>query len=342
MAQKIYRGGVFGFGEMGQKFTSWINCVRWFGEDVKIIGVCNRGEEKRQLAVERFGIKAFKDPRDLIKEGLDFAIVTSSTSAHLEHGCLLAEAGVPMMMEKPIALNYADGKTLCETVKKHNVETTVNFDRRFQPYAQKMKEIIDSGTIGRVVSFEGCIYRGHGIYEGGARHVAIMHPEETGTWIVHHACHTVDVACWFCGEVDEVSVITQSTVPDRFAPEFVRGFLFFKSGAVGYVFDTVGGVKSETTAVVGTKGGIALREGAGTNLINIRVKGDPEPGAPRCIEPRDTYKYIDPINTIIQIARGQTKSKTTVHDALYTLKVTLAMEQSALKNGQRVKVDSIQ
>lgn len=340
-SKKLYRGGVFGFGGMGQEFTTRINFDRWYGDDVQIVGVCNRGEDKRKLAEQRYGLKAFRDPKDLVAMDLDFAFVTSTTVAHAEHGLLLAEAGVPMLMEKPIALSYAEGKAMCEAMKKYNVETVVNYGRRFDPAMRKMKAIIDEGTLGRLLSFDGAVYRGVGVYEAGYRHRAVVEPEESGGWIVHHACHTIDLAWWLMGDVEEVSMMTLSTVPGKFSEEILMGHLRFKNGAIGQVFDTVGGVKGENTAVVGTNGGIRTTEGAGTRLINIRLTGDRDTGPARVLDPRETHKYFDPTATLIRLVKEGGKSEITVHDALESLRIALAMRESAINGGKWIKVASI-
>lgn len=341
MAGRVYRGGVFGFGGMGQEFTTRINFDRWYGEEFEIVGVCNRGAEKRKLAEDRFGLKAFQDPKDLLKEGLDFAIVASTTVAHCEQGCMLAEAGVPMLMEKPIALTVAEARQMVDAAARNNVTTVVNFHRRFTPEFQYMQKIVSDGTLGDVLSAEASVYRGVGVYSAGYRHRAVVEPEESGGWSVHHACHQVDIMCWILGEVDTVSVVSKSTVPDKFSEEIVMGRLMFKNGAIGHVFDTVGGVKGEHHAIVGTNGGVATTAAAGATLINLRVTGDRDTGPARVIDPRETFKYIDPIHHLLQIVKDGGKSHATVEDAAYSLKVTIAMRESARREGTPLKVDEI-
>ena len=253
MANKMLRGGVFGFGGMGQEFATRINFDRWYGDDVEIVGVCDRGEEKRRLAESRFGLKAFEDPRELVNEGLDFALVTSTTVAHVEHGCLLAEAGVPMLMEKPIALTLEDAQQMLDAVDTHGVGTVVNFQKRFAPEYQKLRQVVQDGEVGDPISMEASMYRGHGFYAAGARHRAVVEPEESGGWIVHHACHAVDIACWILGEVESVSTITRSTVAGGDSEEIVMGRLLFKRGAVASIFDTTGGVRAQHVAIAGVE-----------------------------------------------------------------------------------------
>ena len=340
MADEVYRGGVFGFGGMGQEFATHIHFDRWYGDDVEIVGVCNRGAEKRKLAEDRYGIKAYEDPAELVAQDLDFAIVTSTTVAHLEHGCLLAEAGVPMLMEKPLALSVADAQQLVSAVERNNAPSVVNFMYRFAPIHQKMKAIIDAGTLGKPLSIEASIYRGVSTYAAGNRHRAVAEPEESGGWIVHHACHMVDLACWMMGEVEEVSVVTRTTVPDKFSREVVHGRLIFKNGAVGHIFDTVGGAPGRHLAVVGVNGGMSVTESSGADLLRVRTKGDRETGPARPHDPRDTHAYVDPIANLLAIVREGGTSFATIQDAFYSIPVTIAMRDSAMQNGATVKVQA--
>ncbi len=335
---KVFRGGVFGFGGMGQEFTTRIQFDRWYGDDVEIVGVCNRGADKRKLAETRYGLKAFEDPHDLIREGLDFALVTSTTVAHVEHGCLLAEAGVPMLMEKPLALDSASARRLVEAVARHKVPSVVNFLYRHQPAFRKLKHMIASGELGTLISLENSIVRGYGLYADGTRHRAIMEPDESGGWIMHHACHMVDIACWFGGEVDAVSTVTRTTFPGPFSEEVADGRLMFKSGALGHVSDTVGGVPSKTVHAIGTQGAVAIVHSGDVDLLALRMPKDRKTGPPRLIDPRETHPYIDPINNLFEVLRGRAEPYATIADAYYSLPVTEAMRASAKADGARVEV----
>ncbi len=338
MSTKPLRGGVFGFGGMGQEFTTRINFDRWYGEDINIVGVCNRGADKRKLAEDRYRLQAFEDPRDLIKLGLDFALVTSTTVAHVEHGILLAEAGIPMLMEKPLALASADAKRLVTAVDKAGIPTVVNFLYRYSPAFQKIRAMIAEGVIGQPLSLTTSIVRGYGMYADGTRHRAIVEPGESGGWIMHHACHMVDIACWFAGEVEEVSTVTRSTVPDIFSEETLDGRLFFKNGALGHVSDAVGGVPSKYVTIVGSHGGLSIIQGPDTDLVGIRLPKDRKTGPARLLDPRETHPYIDPIHNLIECIRGKKQPYATIKDAYYSLPVTEAMRASARQNGATVKV----
>lgn len=346
MAKKVLRGGVFGFGGMGQGMTKNINFDNWYGDEFRIVGACNRGESKRTLAEKEYGLKAFEDPRDLIAMGLDFGLVTSTTVAHCEHVCLLAEAGIPMLAEKPIALTLEEGRKMVDAVKKAGVASVVNFGPRMDSCNKKIKAMIDEGLFGRLMSFVSFVNRGHGFYSEGARHRAVIEPEESGGWTVHHACHQIDLAVWLMGAVDAVSTVSLSTAegiesaPGLLSEEAVLGRLHFSNGAVGSIFDCAGGVRDTHLNIVGTTCSVGRVEAAGTTLLKCKMQGDAEWGAPRIIDPRREYPHEDNLKRFLNIVRDGGDSNVTVADAFYSLRVAFAMRESARKGGEVVRIDA--
>lgn len=345
MSGKILRGGVFGFGGMGQQFTRNINYDKWYGEEFRIVGACNRGEANRKIARETFGLPAFADPRELVKEGLDFALVASTTAAHCEHVCLLAGAGIPVFCEKPIALNLEEGRRMVDAVARAGIPTVVNFGRRLDPCNLKIKAMIDAGEFGRLMAYSSFIARAHGFYAEGARHRAVIDPAESGGWIVHHACHQVDLACWLMGPVRAVSCTTRTTVegietaPGLPSEEVVAGRLMFAGDAIGIVFDCVGGVHDSHLAVIGTRCAVGIAKADGASVLKCKRFGDPEWEAPRVIDPRQDFPREDNLHHFLKVVRDHVPSRVTIADALYALQVTFAMRESARRGGEVLPVD---
>jgi len=341
---RVLRGGVFGFGGMGQQFTRNINIDKWYGDDFVIVGACNRGEPNRRVARETYGIEAFQDPAELIGMGIDFGLVSSTTAAHCEHVCLLAEAGIPVFCEKPIALDADEGRCMSGAVEKAGVASVVNLGRRMNPCNLKIHTMIREGDFGRLVSYSTFMARAHGFYAEGARHRAVVEPGESGGWIVHHACHQVDLACWLMGPVESVSVVTRSTVEDiESAPglpseEMIMGRLFFRNGAVGTVFDCVGGVRDAHQSIIGTRCAVGIAKAGSAEVLECKYAGDPEWDPPRVIDPRQEFPRRDNLHHFLEVVRDGIPSRVTIQDAYYSLLVTLAMRDSAVRRGESVPV----
>jgi predicted dehydrogenase len=344
VVSKVLRGGVFGFGGMGQQFTRNINIDKWYGDDFAIVGACNRGEANRRVARETYGLEAFQDPKDLIAMGLDFGLVASTTVAHCEHVCLLAEAGVPIFCEKPIALNLDEGRQMTEAVRKAGVASVVNFGRRMDSCNRKIHDMILKGEFGQLIASSTFMARAHGFYSEGARHRAVMEPEESGGWTVHHACHQVDLACWLMGPVDAVSTVTRSTVegvetvPGLMSEELVMGRLFFKNGAGGTVFDCVGGVHDSHQSIIGTRCAVGLERAGNVHVLSCKYEGDGEWDPPRIIDPRREFPRRDNLHHFLEVVRDGIPSWVTIADAYYALLVTFAMRESARQNGAVIPI----
>ena len=67
------------------------------------------------------------------------------------------------------------------------VVTVVNYVRRFQPAYLRIKEEIDNGHVGEIMSIACFSDRGWGLATHGNPHPAVAHPERPGNWLVHHA-----------------------------------------------------------------------------------------------------------------------------------------------------------
>ena len=186
----MLKGGVIGFGGVGRNMTNKLH--EW--GIAEIVGACNRGADKLEIAKKEYGLKTTHDPRELCSWDLDFVLVTSTSYAHPEHVLAGAEAGLHMLIEKPVALNLEDADKMQDACEAKDLITVVNYTRRFQPQFQRMKEIVDDGELGEVLSVTSYVARGFGLYSSGARHRAVVEADESGGWLVHHACHQIDLS----------------------------------------------------------------------------------------------------------------------------------------------------
>jgi len=251
---KILKGGVIGFGNMGQGFTKMINSR----SDAKITIVCNRGKEKLDIARKDYGLYGTHSAEELLNSDIDFVIITSNSYAHRDQVVMAAEKGKHILCEKPISLNLKEADEMIEAVEKAGVVNVVNYTLRFTPHYKKIKEMVDSGAIGKILSCWSSRSRGSGLYSGGSKHRAIVEPEESGGWIIHHACHNVDFMMSFAGHVKDVYCATQSTFHEKDSEEIIWAIMNFKDGAIGMMGDSVLNLRYESLGVSGEKGTICL------------------------------------------------------------------------------------
>jgi len=335
----MLKGGVFGFGGVGQSMTRRINLSKDYGDDFRIVAVCNRGKEKRDLAKEQYNLAAYDKIDDLIAHGLDFMLIVSTSHVHREAAVKCAQAGIPYLIEKPIALTVADAEEIVEQTEKAGLINGVNYSMRYRPIFIKMKDMVESGQLGDVLSVWARSFRGHGFYMNGKRHRAVVEPEESGGWIVHHMCHIVDFVIWIAGEVDEVYTVTKSTAPPELdSEEIIYATLKFKNGAIGMVSDITGYPRDHSAGVVGTKGGVTECTDGPKPLLKLFWETDREFAPPHVVDPEDTVKPDSGLAQFLRCLKEGRQTNVPVREACYSLKVCHAMRRSA-HEGAAVKID---
>ncbi len=335
----MLKGGVFGFGGVGQHMTRQININKWHGEDVRIVAVCNRGKPKRDLAEQEYNLAAYQTVDELIDHGIDFMLNVSNSQAHHEAAVKCARAGIPFLIEKPIALTCEDAADILAETEKAGVINGVNYSMRYAPLYQKMKQMTDAGDFGNILSVWARTFRGHGFYSTGHRHRAIVEPEESGGWIVHHMCHVVDFAIWIAGEVAEVYTLATSTAPAEMdSEEIVYSTVKFKSGAIGSVTDQVGILRDHSAGVIGDKGGCSEVNHGIKPLLKVNYETDIEFRPPHVIDPAEGLVIEDGLKHFLRCLKEGKPTDVPVAEAYYSLKVCHAMRRSA-HEGVPVKIE---
>ena len=82
------------------------------------------------------------------------AIVATQDNEHTEPAIALAERGYHVLLEKPMAGNESDADRIVRTARECGVLLAVCLVLRYSPYARRVREVIDSGILGEIVSVE--------------------------------------------------------------------------------------------------------------------------------------------------------------------------------------------
>ena len=128
------RVGVVGAGAFGR------NHARVYRElqadpqlQVKFVGVVDADTARAKTVASEFGVPAFASVAELIAAGVDAVSVAVPTVAHLAVARELMEAGVDVLIEKPLASTLAEADELQAIAKKHNRVVQVGHLERFNP-----------------------------------------------------------------------------------------------------------------------------------------------------------------------------------------------------------------
>ncbi|MDO5677575.1 MAG: ROK family protein [Propionibacteriaceae bacterium] len=131
---------------------------------------------------------------DLIRAGVDAAFVTSPDDTHAEVTCELLEAGIPVYLEKPLAITLDDATRILETAHATGTRLYVGHNMRHMNVVRSMRDIIRTGRIGEVKA----IWCRHFVGSGGDFYFKDWHAtREHGTGLLlQKAAHDIDVMHW--------------------------------------------------------------------------------------------------------------------------------------------------
>ena len=145
--------GFIGCGEVTEKKSGpAFNGV----EGAQVVAVMSRSENKARSYAERHHVrKWYTDASELIEDpDVNAVYIATPPSSHATFAIMAMHAGKPCYIEKPLAASYNDCIRINRISEQTGVPCFVAYYRRYLPYFQKVKEIIESGTIGNVVNVQ--------------------------------------------------------------------------------------------------------------------------------------------------------------------------------------------
>ena len=188
-----------------------------FGE---IVALAARNETRLSELGKQYGItKLFTHWRELIESGeIDALIVATPDKHHKEITMAALEAGIPVMCEKPLAMNADDAGLMLDKAMDTGIINNVMFTWRNLPLHKKIKELLDAGTVGEVYHFDIRFMMG---WARKPEYVWRVDAREGNGAIGDLGVHDIDLTRWLLGEITsvyaetELSVIRPDTEPSH-------------------------------------------------------------------------------------------------------------------------------
>ena len=150
---KILQWGFIGCGEVTEKKSGPAFSEV---EGSTVVAVMSRKEERARGYAERHGIpKWYTDVQELIDDpDVNAVYVATPPSSHATYAIMAMRAGKPVYVEKPLAASYEDCARVNRVSEETGVPCFVAYYRRYMPYFLKVKEIIESGRIGKTLDVQ--------------------------------------------------------------------------------------------------------------------------------------------------------------------------------------------
>lgn len=194
MNQEIVRWGILGCSGIGK---SRVIPSILTTPNAQLYAIAGRNEEKLKAYAAPFAPqKLYTDYQAVLDdENVDAVYLPLPNSIHLEWVLKAAAAGKHILCEKPLALNEAQAKQMFDAAKQHGVLLEEAYAYRHAQLVQKVKEIIDSGAIGRIRYLESK----HSTYDGNRQ--GIRYQKSMGGGASYDVTsYNVNLTCYLLGE----------------------------------------------------------------------------------------------------------------------------------------------
>ncbi len=121
-----------------------------------VVAVMSRDAEKAQSYAQRHGIKKwYTDAQELVDDPQVNAVyIATPPSSHATFAIMAMRAGKPAYIEKPMAASYEDCARINRISEQTGIPCFVAYYRRYLPYFQKVKELIQNGAVGNVINVQ--------------------------------------------------------------------------------------------------------------------------------------------------------------------------------------------
>ena len=254
---KNVRLGIIGMGNIGKFHAEYLRQGKIPGGE--LVAVCSPNPAKLEAYAP---LKIFSDARELIRSSaVDAVIIATPHPQHLPLGREAFEAGLHVLVEKPIAAHKADAEQLIAAHQRRpELVFAGMFQMRAEPRYQKIRQILrdDLGTVVRVNWVNTDWFRTEAYYNSSAWRATWK--GEGGGVLINQCLHNLDTLQWLCGMPARVRGFCQF---GRFhqieVEDNVTAYLEWPNGATGVFVSSTGEAPgTNRLEIVGTRGSLVL------------------------------------------------------------------------------------
>lgn len=332
---------VAGAGLIGRRHIDLIQA----NPDTELVAIVDPDPAAALLATE-WGVAHFEDIEALFQSHRpDGAILATPNHLHVSQALTCLKAGVPALIEKPVAHTLADGERLHRIAQQSRVKLLVGHHRAHSPILTRAREVIHEGLIGEPVAVMGSalFYKPDSYFDQ-----APWRREAGGGPILINLIHEIGNLRSLLGEVTAVQAMASNVTRGFSVEDTVTIGLRFANGALGsfLISDTAAAARSweQTTGedpsyanypneecylLAGTKGSLAVPTLRLKRYGNEAIPSWWTPFEEQTIETRRDDPLACQLSHFVEVIRGNDEPLVNVHDGLQNLRVVEAISQAA-------------
>ncbi len=319
---KDLRVGVIGLGVMGARHAQACSEMR----GIELLGVADVKPEVMKRMADQLGVPGYTDYRELLEnKNLDAVVIATSDQFHREPCEFAAEKGLAIFVEKPIAMNVADGQAIIDAARRHNVKLMVGHTLRYDPRYAAIHQAAVEGKFGDIIHLYA---RRNATVRSGRR------LEGRADAVMFQGVHDIDGLHWITGaKVTRVWAESVSKVlTDLKIPDATLATLRFSNGAIAVMEQSwalpvgVPALLDAQLEVVGSKG-VAYVDFHQPSLSFFTDGAWSQPDV--ILSLPITHYLKDEYERFMAYVAGRAEPQVSGEDALAALRVALAIVESA-------------
>jgi predicted dehydrogenase len=237
-----------------------------------LVAVMRRNAEKAADYARRHNVpRWYNDAHQLINDPTVNAIyIATPPASHEEYTLAAINAGKPVYVEKPMALNYAAAQRMTNAAAEKNVKLVVAHYRREWPLFKKLKQLLDDKAIGDVRLAWLALYKTPFSKEDIAleRNAWRVNPAISGGGLFNDlAPHQLDIMYWLFGPAQKITGIATNQAGNYAADDMVEGNILFENGIAfsgAWCFNAAAQV--DHCEIIGSTGKLSFSFFSGNNI----------------------------------------------------------------------------
>jgi predicted dehydrogenase len=172
---------------------------------VRYLAISDRDPERARALAEETKADHHSDSNDavILDPRVTAVFVSTPEGEHAAPVCKALERGLPVLVEKPIALSLADADRILATLKRTKGDLRVGYSRRYKECFLRAKEQLLHGRLGKIVGGSARVYNSR------AQAFAILKRDPHATPVIDVLTYYVDLICWFLEGNRPVEVVAR-------------------------------------------------------------------------------------------------------------------------------------
>jgi scyllo-inositol 2-dehydrogenase (NADP+) len=283
------RVALIGYGLGGRSFHAPLIAVT---SGLRLDAIVTSNEERRrQASAEHPAARLLESADDVFANPRDFdlVVVTTPNRTHVPLARRALDAGIPVVVDKPLAPTSSEARALCELARRKRLMLTVYHNRRFDGDFRTVSRLVRDRTLGDVHRFESRFERWRPELKGGWREKP--DPDEAGGLLYDLGSHLIDQALQLFGPVADVYAEVDARRPGAQVDDDVFVAIRHQSGVRSHLWMSVlAADRAPRFRLFGANGTYTR---FGMDVQEEALRSGQRPGGPEWgIEPREHWGVI--------------------------------------------------